>query len=105
MSSSIKKEYFDLINKLNQSNKRKNQDTDVYFYIDEVDAESAKLFAAISDIQRILLCEKKYNLKSWAPLYLSGFSNLEDFLVTLLSEQKYETKLTDFIKSHIFKLE
>ncbi len=104
MNSLIKKEYFDLINKLNQSNKRKNQTSDVYFYINTTDPIGEKLFAAISSNQKILLVEKNFN-GSWRPLYLSGFFELEDFLATILNLPECETNLTDFIKSHIFKLE
>ena len=63
-----------------------------------------KLFAAISSNQKILLVEKNFN-GSWRPMYLSGFSELEDFLATILNLSECETNLTDFIKSHIFKLE
>src|SRR3989344_1413698 len=105
MSDAIKKEYFELVNKLNSSNKIKNQNTEIYFYIDESDLSSAKLFAAISNTQKILLCEKVYDIGDWGPLYLSGFSNLEDFLVKILNKKKHETNLTEFIKSHIFKFE
>lgn len=105
MNFLIKKEYFDLLNKLNQSNKHKNQNTNIYFYIDEADPNSMKLFAAISAAQKILLCEKVYDAGDWEPLYLSGFSNLEDFLVKILNKKKHETNLTEFIKSHIFKFE
>lgn len=104
MNSLIKKEYFDLLNKLNWSNKLKNQGTDIYFYIDETDPKAIKLFAAISKNQKILLIEKSYS-GSWKPKCLSGFFNLEEYLVELLSEQKYEADITDLIKSHIFKLE
>lgn len=104
MNSLIKKEYFDLLNKLNRSNKHKNQNTEIYFYIDEADLSTARLFAAISDTQKILLCERKFN-DYWESAYLSGFFNLEDFLSVLLNEKKCATNLTDFIKSHIFKFE
>lgn len=59
----------------------------------------------MSDTQKILLCEKVYNFNYWESLYLSGFSDLEDFLVTLLNQQKHGESLTDFIKLHIFESE
>lgn len=102
MNSLIKKEYFDLINKLNKSNKHRNQNTEVYFYIDETDSETAKLFVAISNEQKILLAEKNY-LGTWKAKELSGFFNLEEYLVTFLDRRKSEIDLTYFIKSHIFK--
>lgn len=46
MNSLIKREYFELANKLNQANKIKNQETVIYFYIDEADSESVKLCAS-----------------------------------------------------------
>lgn len=104
MNSLIKKEYFDLINKLNQSNKLKNQASDVYFYINKTDLFGEKFFAAISSNQKILLIEKNFN-GSWRPANLSGFFELEDFLATLLNLPECEENLTDFIKSHIFKLD
>lgn len=104
VSQSVKMEYFNLINKLNLSNKLKNQNTEIYFYVDETDFTVAKLFAAISKGQKILLIEK--NSKGyWEPVYLSGFSNLEEFLVKLMNTQKQVGNLTDLIKSHIFKPE
>ncbi|MEK6628901.1 MAG: hypothetical protein AABY53_09765 [Bdellovibrionota bacterium] len=104
MDALIKKEYFELINRLNQSNKLKNQTTEIYFYIDEGDLSGAKLYAAISNVQKILLCEKD-SAQLWSAVYFSDFTNLEDFIAAILNEhKKYSGTLTDFIKLHIFKL-
>ena len=104
MNALIKKEFFDLINKLNQSNKLKNQNIELYFYIGKSGLGVEKLFAAITCDQKILLGEKS-QYGTWKPAYLSGFSNLEDCIADVLNVKKHESKLTDLIRSHIFKLE
>lgn len=58
MNDDVKKEYFELVNKLNQSNKVKNQNTEVFFFIESDDSGIEKLFAAISEGQKILLLER-----------------------------------------------
>ncbi len=102
-STLIKQEYFKLIKKLNQCNKLKNQETEVYFYLDSTESESLKLFAAISDTQRILLCNK-IGRESWDVAGFSGLVNLEDFIAHLLQTVSTQNDLTNQIKSHIFKL-
>jgi len=98
----IKQEYFELIKKLNQGNKLKNQETEVYFYIDSTEAQHLKLFAAISDGQKILLCER-LDRDSWVDSGYSGYENLEDCIIKLLQTDGVQNNLTDQIKSHIFK--
>ena len=99
----IKHEYFELVKKLNQSNKFKNQETEVYFYIDSINLDHLKLFAAISNDQKIELCHKIKNLK-WLASQYSLFLNLEIFIAHLLHKKAEQTDLTNYIKSHIFKL-
>lgn len=99
----IKLEYFELVKKFNQANKLKNQETDVYFYIDSTNPDYLKLFATISDFQKILLCYK-INRSKWVESQFSEFPNLEIFIAQLLRYKKSTTDLTKQIKSHIFKL-
>lgn len=58
MNSFIKKEYFELLKKLNRTNKQENLNTDVYFYIDDSDPNLLILFAAISKDHKIILADK-----------------------------------------------
>lgn len=104
MNSFIKKEYFELLKKLNRTNKQKNLNTDIYFYIDDSDSNFLILFAAISKDQKIILADKMFK-KNWIPKYLSGFSDFEEFIVEILNTEKLNDNLTDQLKSHIFKLE
>ena len=99
----IKQEYFELIIKLNQANKHKDQKTDIYFYIDSTKPDHLKLFAAISDSQKILLCHKLVKSK-WKESRASHFENLEQFLAQLLRYGETHNNLTNYIRSHIFKL-
>lgn len=100
----IKQEYFELLKKLNQSNKHKNQVTDVYFYIDSTNLIHLKLYAAISEYQKLLLCEK-IKVLPWAQANITDFVELEQFLCNLLNTIKINCDLTGLIKSHIFKFE
>lgn len=102
-TTTIKHEYFELVKKLNQTNKLKNQDTDIRFYIDSVNPSHLKLFAAISDDQKILLCQKPKQSK-WLASRYSQFPSLEIYIAQLLYYKEVQTDLTDYIKSHIFKL-
>ena len=101
--SEIKQEYFELIKKLNQSNKHKNQVTNVYFYIVSTNTNHLKLFAAISDSQKIMLCHKIGKSK-WRESQFSQYPNLEEFIAYLLPDCSDRDNLTKYLKSHIFKL-
>lgn len=103
-SATIKHEYLELVNKLNQSNKLKNQITDIYFYIDSSNPTHSKLVAAISSDQKIVLCEK-IKTRPWAPANNTEFGELEGFLSTLLNSIIFKNDLTTLVKSHVFKLE
>ena len=100
----IKYEYFELIRKLNQTNKLKNQQTDICFYIDSANPDHLKLFAAVSENQKILLCEK-IKLLPWTQASITELTELEEFLSYLLNTEIIENGLTFLIKSHIFKSE
>lgn len=101
-STIIKHEYFELVKKLNQSNTLKNQKTTLYFYVDSVDPNYLKLFAAISDTQKILLCHRSHD-SSWIESGFSDYPNLENYIVNLLRKYAGQDDLTKCIKSHIFK--
>lgn len=103
ISNLVKYEYFELVKKLNHTNKLKNQQTDIFFYIDSNNLNHLKLYVAISYSQRILICEKLQR-STWFGSGYSGFSNLEDFIAGLFEFYKPHENLTDYIKSHIFEL-
>lgn len=97
------KEYFELIKLLNSSNKIKDQKTEIYFFI-QANEGTEKLYAAISESQKIYLCYKPA-LNIWRPGNVSGYFELEKFICRSLSVQiPGDTNLTNFIKSHLFKL-
>lgn len=104
MVSLIKKEYFDLVIKLNSANKLKNENTEIYFYIEITDSGVEKLFATIANLQKILLLEKNIG-GHWFPKYLSGVSNFEDFLCEIMNTFNGAEELTNYIKLHIFESE
>lgn len=96
-------EYFELIRQLNSANKLKDQKTDVYFFI-KTEGIEAKLCAAISESQKIYLCYR-VKINVWFPGKISRYSNLEQFICTTLNrEYEKDLDLTNFIKSHLFKL-
>ncbi|MEK6627675.1 MAG: hypothetical protein AABY53_03540 [Bdellovibrionota bacterium] len=99
----IKQKYFELVTKLNQSNKFKNQETDLYFFIDSTRPNYLKLYAAISDNQKIVLCYK-YKQSQWLASQYSQFPSLEIFIARLLLFKEAQPDLTNHIKSHVFKL-
>lgn len=102
LSNLVKHEYFDLVKKLNEANKLKNLQTDIFFYIDSSNLNHLKLYAAISYSQRILLCEKPRK-STWFGSGYSGFSNLENFIADLLEFFTPNENLTTYVKSHIFE--
>ena len=102
-STLVKYEYFELVKKLNQANKLKNQETDIYFYIDSVNSNHVKLFVAVASSQKILLSEK-INGGPWLEAGFSEYPNLEDCLTRLLRINDHHDNLTKYFKSHIFKL-
>ena len=106
MNILVKKEYIELLNRLNHANKQMNMNTDVFFYIDRSDPNILKLFAAISKDQKIILATKKLN-KLWEAKYLIGLSSLEEYIVDILNLniQENSEEVTDLIKSQIFKFE
>lgn len=99
----IKQEYFELIKKLNQANKHENQVTEIYFYIDSSELNHLKLFAAISESQKILLCHKNYR-SAWIEAGFSEYPYLENYIIQLLKTYDLQDNLTNHIKSHVFKL-
>ena len=99
----VKSEYFELVKKLNQSNKQKNKETELYFYIDLSDPRYLKFFAAVSNFQKIQLCHKPHKIY-WVNSGFSEFTELENYIAQLLRINDKAPDLTAYIKSHIFKL-
>lgn len=97
MNESIKQDYFKLLRDLNKSNKTKNENTELYFIIEE-----NKLFAALSKDQKLLLCIRKGN--RWLPSNHSLYPNLEEHLSIYLSETPKTTDLTIELKLSIFQM-
>lgn len=95
-------EYFELVKQLNSANKLKDQKTEVCFII-SADSDESKLYAAISESQKIYLCYKN-KMDLWKPGNVSGYPMLERFLCkTLHMKNNQQIELTEFIKSHLFK--
>lgn len=96
-------EYFELVKYLNSANKTKDQKTEVYFFI-KMDGKIPKLYAAISETQKIFLCYKN-EMTLWVRGGASGYYALEQILCKILSMRDVQgLNLTETIKSHLFKL-
>lgn len=97
MNELIKQDYFKLIRDLNKSNKTENESTDIYFIIDE-----SKLFAALSNEQKILLCIKSSS--RWLQSKDGYYPELETHVAKFLNKNKNVTNLTDDLKLSIFQV-
>lgn len=77
INTNAKKEYRELVNLLNKGNKLQNEKTEAYFYIDRFNAEEPKLFAALNNGQKWLLCVniKKY-WRAAEPDFFPDFSRI-----------------------------
>lgn len=96
-------EYFELVKQLNSANKVKDQKTEVYFFV-KMDEKIPKLYAGISEAQKIYLCYKN-EFSIWKQGKTSGYLALEKVLCKILFiENISNTDLTKAIKSHLFKL-
>lgn len=97
--SEAKQDYFQLLIHLNKSNTVKNKKTQLYFEID-----GNYLFAALSDRQRVLLCEKREN--KWRELADSQFLDLAIFIAERLQRKFYNVNsdLTKQILASLFQL-
>jgi hypothetical protein len=103
-TSQIKQDYFKLLNLLNKGNKKSNEKTEVYFYIEQIGSEFL-FFAAISLKQRILLVRKNNSL-NWHEANISGLIYLEEFLSKTLIANNIDNSaegLSEQIKSALFK--
>lgn len=104
-TSQIKQDYFKLLQLLNKGNKKTNEKTEVYFYIEQIGTEYL-FFAAISLKQRILLVRKN-NTKSWGSAHITGLAELEDFIsseVKKISTPNYTAEqISECIKSALFQ--
>ncbi len=97
MSEAIKQDYFKLLRDLNKSNKTKNETTELYFIIEE-----NKLFAALSEDQKLLLCTRKGN--RWWPSNHRLYPDLEEHLSNFLNKGLNITNLTTELKLSIFQM-
>ena len=96
----VKTEYFELLRRLNKSNKAKNTTTKLDFMIDQNDELEPKLYATISKNQKILLCIKEHY--EWRPAKYSGLDHLEQFICNQL-RYALNANLTDFVLRNLFK--
>ena len=97
MNESIKQDYFKLLRDLNKSNKIKNENTELYFII-----EDNKLFAALSKDQKLLLCNRKG--KEWWPSNHNLYADLEEHIADFLNKTSGITDLTSELKLSIFQI-
>lgn len=103
-TSQIKQDYFKLLQLLNKGNKKTNEKTEVYFYIEQIGSDFL-FFAAISLRQRILLVRKNSSL-NWHGANISGLPDLEGYLKDVLGSVKSDTSTAELslnIKSALFK--
>ncbi len=96
-----KEEYFELLRLLNKSNKTKNEVTHLRFVTDNSDPNHLKLYASISNGQKILLCQKKKET-NWWPSQFSGLNQLEKFICYQLNAMT-ELDSADLILGNLFK--
>ena len=96
----VKTEYFELLRRLNKSNKAKNTTTKLDFIIDQNDEQGSKLCASISKNQKILLCIKDGH--EWNPAKFSGLDHLEQFISNQLKYVR-DVNITDLILRNLFK--
>lgn len=98
----ILKEYFSLVKDLNQTNKFKNEQTQVCFQIEEQIKEQTVLVAKISKEQKIRLCCLMTS-RIWMIDQNTKYVNLSEWLVKLLqayNNQKLDLKVSfnDYFK-------
>lgn len=91
-----------MINKLNTANRMSDMQTNIYFYIDSSSPAHLKLFSAIDEKQKLLLCEK-IKPSNWWPSN-DDFPNLSEFIAFLINSKVSYDNLTSFLLTHIFKL-
>ncbi len=97
----VKIEYFELIRRLNKSNKTSNEETTLSLTIDNTNANYLKLYAILSTDQKILLCQKT-NETNWRPAHFSGLDQLEKFVCSQLNYITENSDI-DLILRNLFK--
>lgn len=99
----IKKQYFDLVNLLNSSNKIKNEKTSIKFYLDK---ESTSLVATVNGYSKLTLCTLGSNKTRWFASKNTKYYELEKYLAKCINiNTKTEPELlTKYLLSCIFKL-
>lgn len=91
-----------MLKKLNEPNRKTNERTEVYFFVDSSNPRHLKLFSAIDKDQKLLLCEMTYAI--WWDVKNFTYPNLCEFICAILKTKTEDEDLTEFIKSRIFKL-
>ncbi len=98
----ILQEYFSLVRDLNQTNKFKNEQTEVYFQIEEQIKEQTVLFAKIANEHKIRLC-CLISSRAWIIDQNTKYIKLSEWLVMQLQDydlRKLNLKMTfnDYFK-------
>ncbi len=100
----IQKEYFELVVKLNRSNKLKNEKSNLRFKIIEPEAEQdSHLYAVLSGDKKIAISIKKLTT-FWKTTGFSGQYELEKFVTQILNEnlQVGKKDYTELILEKLF---
>lgn len=98
----IKQDYFKMLIKLNSANRKANEITEDYFFIESTDNGFLKLYSTIKgQDQKILLCIQPERSR-WRAVNFE-YDNLSGFIAKLLLFESSHPDLTAFIKSQIFK--
>ncbi len=103
----IQNEYFELVVKLNRSNKLRNEKSSLSFKIIESKVEQDKhLYAVLAGGHKIALSKKRLT-NFWIGTGFSGHFELEKFLTKLLNEKsiRYEGDYTELILERLFPKE
>lgn len=94
---SLKNEYFELVNRLNRSNKLKDQITEPQFFVIE-----KQLYLGLNSLQKLAIC---YCLKErWIASEITGFDDFEQEIVQFMNNSKNDQNNLDTqIKKLLFK--
>ncbi len=93
-----KRQYFELINLLNKSNKTKNEVTDFEFFI-----ENNRLYFGQKNRQRLIIANRVSGAL-WREACIIEQSELEEFIVLLLNKKIQNVdSINNLIKSSLFK--
>ena len=94
---SFKNSYFELVNRLNQSNKVKNQITEPQFFIIE-----NRLYLGLSLSQKLVICSRLN--RCWYASQITGFDLFEQKIARLMNNSGNDQNNLDIqIKKLLFK--